>query len=213
MMIVKIPYELKDEFRRSFKSAKWMPEQKGWKIGKRSESKYWAWHKEFEEAIKASEEINELQLEANAKQRASKKLAEMKKEIQCLKEVVSRLDLKNVSERGYTFTNYGEKIILSVVVDPKKHIRPPKEWHLGLKYLFQHIASESDYICKDTDEEEIYELLWQLSRNSICYYGEEQVYEAYLYALTSEDFHLCVKTIKEKLLGKYRSKVKKNRKG
>jgi len=122
------------------------------------------------------------------------------------------LCLKDASERGYTFTNYGEKIILSVVVDPKKYIRAPKDWHLGLKYLFQLISGKPDYICKDTDEEEINELLWQLSRNSICHYGEEQVQEGYLYALTNEDFHLCVKTIKEKLLGKYRSILIKEKK-
>jgi hypothetical protein len=37
---VKFPYDLKDDFRRLFKSAKWNSEQKRWELGKNSRNGY-----------------------------------------------------------------------------------------------------------------------------------------------------------------------------
>lgn len=73
-LIVKLPYELRVSFKDTFKYAKWLPDEKAWKISLKSRKRLDQWVELATPAAKAIDEENEAYL---SKQEASKIMAEL----------------------------------------------------------------------------------------------------------------------------------------
>lgn len=83
---VKIPFELKDNFKKAFPSAKWNAQDKVWFVGVRSGKRAEAWVQEWaqkaQEVVETAKELKEVEATEKEYQEALRELDKLKQELQ-----------------------------------------------------------------------------------------------------------------------------------
>lgn len=124
--LAKIPYDLKNEFRSAFKSAKWQAEEKAWLLGSRSGKRLIHWLEialpKYDEFLKEKEEQDALQesleLEESEIKAIDLRLAELRKELKRKDELELEISyLKEALKRKSK-----EKMTLKSLIDRNKPI-------------------------------------------------------------------------------------------
>lgn len=141
--LAKIPYDLKNEFRSAFKSAKWQAEEKAWLLGSRSGKRLIDWleialpkydeflkEKEKQDALQESLELEESEIKAIDLRLAElrkelKRKDELELEISYLKEALKRkskekMTLKSLIDRNKPIVLSHEKEIEALKRENKK---------------------------------------------------------------------------------------------
>lgn len=90
---VKLPYALKDSFKKAIPSAKWNPAKKCWEIGPRSGKKAEAWAEQAQSVAQLNDEVAEIEATEQEFQAALHELENIKKRLAQKKEKNKSLDL------------------------------------------------------------------------------------------------------------------------
>lgn len=94
--IVKIPYAIKDDFKDSFKTAKWHADKKAWELGSRVEKRLMTWANEYSELADKTMEYNQQHDEIEFSQQELERLKENTlQKLADIQQQLAKLKLKN----------------------------------------------------------------------------------------------------------------------